>query len=81
MPLTAQVLEVLRQHKAEMEQLGIDDPYGLVFVTPTSHTNIYDHLVGRVWKRSLERCGLIWQRQQVIPPRCCLILMPNQQAD
>ncbi len=57
-PLTAQVLEVLRQHKAEMEQLGIDDPYGLVFVTPTSHTNIYDHLVGRVWKRSLERCGL-----------------------
>ena len=48
MPLTAQVLEVLRQHKAEMEQLGIDDPCGLVFVTPTSHTNIYDHLVGRV---------------------------------
>ena len=58
MPLTAQVLEVLRQHKAEMEQLGIDDPYGLVFVTPTSHTNIYDHLVARVWKRSLGRCGL-----------------------
>lgn len=57
-PLTAQVLEVLRQHKEQMEQLVIYDPYGLVFVTPTSHTNIYDHLVGRVWKRSLERCGL-----------------------
>ena len=57
-PLTAQVLEVLRRHKEQMELLGIDDPYGLVFVTPTSHTNIYDHLVGRVWKRSLERCGL-----------------------
>ena len=37
---------------------GIYDPYGLVFVTPTSYNNIYDHLVGRVWHRSLERCGL-----------------------
>ena len=57
-PLTAEVLETLQQHKAEMEKLGIYDPYGLVFVTPTSHTNIYDHLVGRVWHRSLQRCGL-----------------------
>ena len=58
MPLTAQVLEVLRQHKEQMEQMGVYEAYGLVFVTPTSHTNIYDHLVGRVWKRSLQRCGL-----------------------
>ena len=58
LPLTAQVLEVLRQHKGEMELLEIYDPYGLVFVAPTSYSNIYDHLVGRVWKRSLERCGL-----------------------
>ena len=57
-PLTAQVLQVLRKHKAEMKQLGIYDPYGLVFVAPSSYGNIYDHLVGRVWKRSLERCGL-----------------------
>jgi len=57
-PLTAQVLETLQQHKAEMKKLGIYDPYGLVFVTPTSYGNVYDHLVGRVWKRSLERCGL-----------------------
>ena len=34
--------------QGEMELLGIYDPYGLVFVTPTSHTNIYDHLAGRV---------------------------------
>jgi len=57
-PLTPQVLETLRQHKAEMEHLGVYDPYGLVFLTPSSHSNIYDHLVGRVWHRSLERCGL-----------------------
>ena len=56
-PLTAQVLEVLRQHKEQMEQLGIYDPYGLVFVRPTSHSNIYDHLVGRVRHRSLRCCG------------------------
>ena len=57
-PLTPQVLETLKQHQQQMKQLGLYDPYGLVFVTPTSHTNIYDHLVGRVWHRSLERCGL-----------------------
>ena len=57
-PLTAQVLEVLKKHKEQMEQMGVYEAYGLVFVTPTSHSNIYDHLVGRVWKRSLQRCGL-----------------------
>ena len=41
-----------------MEKKGVFDPYGLVFVTPESHGNVYDHLLGRVWKRSLERCGL-----------------------
>ena len=57
-PLTAQVLEALRQHQQEMQLLEIYDLYGLVFVTPTSHSNIYDHLLGRVWHRSLQRCGL-----------------------
>ena len=57
-PLTPQVLGVLREHQQTMEQLGIHDPYGLVFVAPTSHGNVYDHLLGRVWHRSLQRCGL-----------------------
>ncbi len=57
-PLTPQVLDELREHQQQMEQLGIYEPYGLVFLTPTSHSNVYDHLVGRVWHRSLERCGL-----------------------
>lgn len=57
-PLTPQVLETLKKHQQAMEQLGIYDAYGLVFVTPTSHSNIYDHLVARVWHRSLLRCGL-----------------------
>jgi integrase len=38
-PLILEVLDVLRQHQWEMEELGVYDPYGLVFVTfakPTS---------------------------------------------
>jgi len=57
-PLSQQVVDVLREHQQQLEQLGLYDPYGLVFVTPTSHGNVYDHLLGRVWHRSLERCGL-----------------------
>jgi integrase len=57
-PLTPQVLDTLKEHQQQMEQLGIYDPYGLMFVAPTSHSNVYDHLVGRVWHRSLVRCGL-----------------------
>jgi len=71
-PLTPEVLETLQQHKVEMEQLGIYDPYGLVFVTPTSHSNIYDHLVGRVWHRSLERCGLKPRRLYARVTASCL---------
>jgi integrase len=57
-PLTLQVLDVLREHQQLMEKLGIYDPYGLVFVAPTSYSNVYDHLLGRVWHSSLQRCGL-----------------------
>jgi integrase len=55
---TPHVLDVLREHQQGMKLREIYDPYGLVFVTPTSHANIYVHLVGRVWHRSLQRCGL-----------------------
>ena len=57
-PLSPQVLEVLRDHRASQEAEGSFDPHGLVFITRTSRTNVYDHLLGRVWHRSLKRCGL-----------------------
>ena len=57
-PLTPLVLETLKDHKVQMEKLGVYEPYGLVFVSPTTHSNVYDHLLGRVWHRSLKRCGL-----------------------
>ncbi len=57
-PLTPLVLDVLREHQYSMKQLGIYDPYCLVFVAPTSYSNVYDHLLARVWHGSLQRCGL-----------------------
>jgi integrase len=57
-PLNAQTLEVLRNHQERMEDLGLYAPEALVFLTPISHQNVYDTLLGKVWKRSLSRCGL-----------------------
>lgn len=57
-PLSAQVLETLKRHQIVMKELGLDHPNALVFVTPNSHGVVYDQLLGRVWKRSLKRCGL-----------------------
>ena len=57
-PLTHQVLQVLQEHQKAMDSLGLFHPEGLVFLTPLSHQNVYDTLLGKVWKRSLIRCGL-----------------------
>jgi len=57
-PLTPQVMEILKRHQQRMNELGIYELYGLVFVTLTTYGNVYDHLLGRVWHRSLQRCGL-----------------------
>ena len=58
-PLPVQVLEVLKKHQQQMRELDLA-------ITPTlwclchriSHGVVYDQLLGRVWKRSLKRCGL-----------------------
>ncbi|WP_255441155.1 site-specific integrase [Synechococcus sp. HK01-R] len=57
-PLTPLVLETLKKHQQKMGRLGVYEPYGLVFVAHSNHSNVYDHLLGRVWRRSLQRCGL-----------------------
>ena len=57
-PLTPEVAATLKQHKQQMMQLGLYDPTGLVFLTPNTFSNVYDHLLARVWCRSLKRCGL-----------------------
>ena len=57
-PLNPHVLTVLQEHQEHMKELNLFDPNGLVFVTPQSHQNVYDSLLGKVWKRCLRRCGL-----------------------
>ena len=61
-PMSAAVKQILQQHKASMEALGIYDPHGLVFVTPRTHRSIYDDLIGRRWKQSLKRCAIKHRR-------------------
>ena len=56
-PLTPLVATTLTQHQKQMQQLGLYDPYGLVFLTPNTHSNVYDHLLARVWCRSLKQIG------------------------
>jgi len=57
-PLTPQVLEMLLEHQCQMQEQGLYEKQGLVFLSPDTFTNVYDHLLGRVWHRSLQRCGL-----------------------
>jgi integrase len=57
-PLNGALLQVLKDNQDQMKSLGLYDPDGLVFLTPISHQNVYDSLLGKVWKRSLTRCGL-----------------------
>jgi integrase len=61
-PMSVAVNQILQQHKVSMEALGIYDPHGLVFVTPRNHRSIYDDLIGRRWKQSLQRCGIKHRR-------------------
>jgi integrase len=57
-PLTPKTIEILRNHQEQMDSFGLYTPDALVFQTPISHQNVYDTLLGKVWKRSLTRCGL-----------------------
>jgi len=57
-PLTSGVLEVLQQHQQQMIKLGLYSPDGLLFLTKRSHSNLYDAVLERVWKRTLDACGV-----------------------
>ena len=41
-PLSQQIVVVLRQHCKTMQCLGLNMKDGLVFVTPRTHGNLYD---------------------------------------
>ena len=61
-PLSQQVVVVLRQHRKTMQCLGLNTKDGLVFVTPRTHGHLYDSGLEKVWKRSQRRVGLVPRR-------------------
>ena len=61
-PLSQQVVEVLKQHRKTMQCLGLNKKDGLVFVTPRTHRHLHDSGLEKVWKRSQRRVGLAPRR-------------------
>ena len=56
-PLRGDLLVLLKNHKDQMAELGLDTHRGLVFVTPKTYGHLYDSGLERVWKRSQRRGG------------------------
>ena len=57
-PLSIEMVELLKEHQWRMGALGLDTQKGLVFVTPRSHGHLYDSGLEKVWKRAQQRVGL-----------------------
>lgn len=61
-PMTKMLLEVLTRHQLEMMDRGLFHPQGLVFVTKRTKSNLYDALLERVWKRTLEAVNIGYRK-------------------
>ena len=61
-PLTDGAVEVLRQHQTNLQRMGLMEPTGVVFLTKKNHQYLYDLLLERVWKRTLESCGIRYRK-------------------
>lgn len=61
-PLTDGALSVLKDHREQMIQLGLYDKDGVVFLTRKSNQYLYDLLLERVWKRTLDACGIKYRK-------------------
>ena len=57
-PLSQQVVKVLKQHRNTLQCLGLNTKDGLVFVTPRTYGHLYDSGLEKVWKRSQRRVGI-----------------------
>jgi integrase len=61
-PLTDGVVEMLKQHQEQMKELNLYQPDGVIFLTKKSHQYLYDLLLERVWKRTLDACGIRYRK-------------------
>ena len=61
-PMSKMLFGVLSGHQAEMMERGLYHPQGLVFVTRRTKSNLYDLLLERVWKRTLEAVNIRYRK-------------------
>jgi len=61
-PMSKMVVQVLLEHQEAMQQQGLFDPQGLVFLTKRTKSNLYDLLLERVWKRTLDAVNIRYRK-------------------
>jgi len=61
-PMSKMLLSVLTGHQAKMIELDLFHPQGLVFLTRRTKSNLYDLLLERVWKRTLEAVNIRYRK-------------------
>ena len=61
-PMSKMLMSVLTAHQCKMIELDLYDPQGLVFVTRRTKSNLYDLLLERVWKRTLEAVNIRYRK-------------------
>jgi len=61
-PMSSEVKETLLRHQKSMDEKGLYEKQGLVFLSERTHRPIYDEIIGKHWSRSLERCGVKHRR-------------------
>jgi len=61
-PLTDGVVEMLKKHQKQMKELNLYQPSGVIFLTKKSNNYLYDLLLERVWKRTLNECGIRYRK-------------------
>ena len=57
-PMSKMLVEVLTSHQCFMTERDLYHPQGLLFLTKRTKSNLYDALLERVWKRTLEALNL-----------------------
>lgn len=57
-PMSKMLMQVLTSHQCNMMERDMFHPQGLVFLTKRTKSNLYDLLLERVWKRTLEAVNI-----------------------
>ena len=61
-PMSKMLMQVLTSHQCKMIEEDLFHPQGLVFLTRRTKSNLYDLLLERVWKRTLEAVNIRYRK-------------------